>query len=197
MNSELRDKWDRVYAGDQHGFFPPCMVLKRQSFLLPRHGRALDLACGLGRNAIYLCRQGLETHAWDISTEAIRKLDNYAQHEGLNIRAEVRDIATTPPDENSFDVIVVSHFLERSLMPSLPAALTAGGLLFYQTFTRLKVNDIGPTNPDYLLKSNELLQTFADLEVLFYSDNADAGDLEQGIRNEAMIVVRKPDPGNG
>ncbi len=191
MNSRDQAKWDRVYATDQHGFYPPAMVLQMQSHLLPHRGTALDLACGLGRNAVFLSRHGLETFAWDISGEAIRRLEDYARAEGLSMTTEVRDICANPPEENRFDVIVVSHFLDRSLIPRLGPALAAGGVLFYQTFTRLKVNDSGPVNPDYLLRKNELLEIFAAYELLFYQDSADAGDLNLGLRNEAMIVVRK------
>ncbi|MDX1519453.1 MAG: methyltransferase domain-containing protein [Gammaproteobacteria bacterium] len=191
MNREDQAKWDRIYASNQHGFFPPALVLRMQSHLLPFRGTALDLACGLGRNAVFLCQHGLSTSAWDISGEAIRRLDEYASAEGLAITTEVRDVSTQPPEPDSFDVIVVSHFLERTIMPALGQALTPGGLLFYQTFTRLKVTDTGPENPDYLLEENELLETFAGLELLFYCDNRDVGDTGQGLRNEAMIVVRK------
>jgi len=191
MNSTDQTKWNRIYTMNQHGFYPPAMVLQMHSHLLPRHGTALDLACGKGRNAIYLCRHGLTTTAWDISNEAINQLNEYARSEGLSIDAQVRDVSGHPPEQNRFDVIVVSHFLDRTLMSSLIDALKTNGLLFYQTFTRLKVNETGPTNPDYLLEKNELLETFGHLDVLFYCDNADVGDTKQGLRNEAMIVVRK------
>ncbi|MCG8324075.1 MAG: methyltransferase domain-containing protein [Thiotrichales bacterium] len=191
MDAALQEKWDRIYATDQHGSFPPCKLLQMQSHLLPRNGVALDLACGLGRNAIHLCRHGLTTHAWDISNQAILKLNEYLQHEGLSITTEVRDVCANPPGKNRFDVITVSHFLDRSLMPALIGALKENGLLFYQTFTRLKISDTGPTNPDYLLERHELLKTFSEQDIVFYCDNGDIGDTQQGLRNEAMIVVRK------
>lgn len=191
MDSTDQTKWDHIYTVNQHGFYPPAMVLQMQSHLLPRHGAALDLACGKGRNAIYLCRHGLTTTAWDISNEAINQLNEYARSEGLSISAQVRDVSSHPPKENRFDVIVVSHFLDRTLLPSLIDALKTNGLLFYQTFTRLKVNETGPKNPDYLLEKNELLKTFGHLDVLFYCDNSDVGDTKKGLRNEAMIIVRK------
>lgn len=192
MDIATQEKWNQVYANQQHGFFPPAMILQMYSHLLPAQGTALDLACGLGRNAIHLSRNGLTTTAWDISSEAIQQLNEYVQKEGLTITADVRDLQSEPVPADSFDIIVVSHYLDRSLVNDIINALKAGGLLFYQTFTKLKVADVGPKNPDYLLDKGELLDLFSGLELIFYSDNRDLGDINIGIRNEAMLVAQKP-----
>ncbi len=191
MDTSAQKKWDQIYSTGQHGFFPPAMVLQMQSHLLPRQGKALDIACGLGRNAIQLCKHGLDTYAWDISGEAINRLNEYCANERLAVSTEVRDVAAHPPADTSFDVIVVSHFLDRGLIPAFVNALKQDGLIFYQTFTRTKVSDVGPSNPEYLLENGELLQLFSGLQLLFYNDNADVGNPDAGLRNEAMIVARK------
>jgi len=72
------------------------------------------------------------------------------------------------------------------------AALTTGGLLFYQTFTRDKLDRQGPGNPDFLLASNELLRLFAPLTLIFYQEYARIGDLQRGDRNEARFIGQKP-----
>src|SRR5262245_57241680 len=112
-------------------------VLWENQHLLPATGRALDLACGAGGNALLLAAHGLETWAWDIAAVAVARAQAVAQQRGLVLHTEVRDVVTCPPLPGIFDVIVVSRFLERRLAPALIDALTPAGLLLYQTFTRV------------------------------------------------------------
>ena len=189
--SEFIDKWDRRYESTEVTAIQPARVLKGNTHLLPKAGHALDLACGLGANARLLAKHGLDTVAWDISTVAIDKLGAYAEQSGLPLRAEVRDVELNPPPENSFDVIVVVHFLERRLARALITALRPGGLLFYQTWIHDAVDNVGPTNPDYRLAPNELLSMFGSLRILAYREEGAVGDLRQGFRNEAMLVAMK------
>ena len=69
----------------------------------------------------------------------------------------MHDVEQEPPQANSFDVIVVSYFLERKLAPALMNALRPNGLLFYETFIREKPQGVGPSNPDFLLGENDIL----------------------------------------
>jgi hypothetical protein len=111
----------------------------------------------------------------------------------LSLRAEVRDIVAAPPIPNSFDMIVVSHFLDRSLAPVLIEALRPEGLLFYQTFTRTAVGDVGPRQPAYRLSDQELIQLFRSLSIVVYREEGRIEDLTRGLRNEAMLVGQKVD----
>lgn len=184
-----KDKWDRIYRAAAKESIPaPARVLTENAHLLPPAGTALDLACGLGGNALFLAGRGLETHAFDISAEALARLDAFAARLGLRVRTEVRDVVLGPPSAASFDVIVVSRFLDRSLARPLMAALRPGGLLFYQTFTREKTAAIGPSNPAYLLAPNELLDLFRELRLVVYREEGSIGDPAQGFRNEALLV---------
>ena len=96
-----------------------------------------------------------------------------------------------PPLPNSYDLIVVTHFLDRSLAPLLMDALRPNGLLFYQTFTRTCVREGGPTNPGFRLADNELLSLFSPLHLIVYREEGRIGDLEKGFRNEALFVGKK------
>ncbi|MGZ8215912.1 class I SAM-dependent methyltransferase [Methylomagnum sp.] len=190
--ADAQAKWDRIYRGIDTGGIPePARVLTENAHLLPTAGAALDLASGLGGNALFLARRGLETHAVDISAEAIGYLEILAGRLNLPIRAEVGDIVLHPPSAGSFDVIVVSRFLDRSLAAPLMAALRPKGLLCYQTYTREKATVGGPSNPDFLLAPNELLKLFAGLRVVVYREEGLLGDLAQGFRNQALFVGQK------
>ncbi len=191
VEPDQQRKWDERHRATT-GMPAAAPVLADHLHLLPRHGRALDLACGLGANALLLARCGLEVSAWDLSPVAVERLRAAAAGAGLSVRAEVRDVLAAPPAPESFHVIVVSRFLERALVPALCAALRPDGLLFYQTFIRDKVAEVGPSNPDYLLAENELLHLFVPpLALRVYREEGRVGDTSRGFRNEAMLVAQK------
>lgn len=187
--NQAQEKWNRRYA-EAEAMPRVAQVLYENRHLLPATGEALDLACGLGGNALFLAEAGLRVQAWDISSVAIEALQSRASADDLPLQATVRDVSAQPPAASSFDVIVVSRFLMRDLAPALCAALRPGGLLFYQTFVQDKVSPQGPSNPDFLLAENELLSLFAPLQTRVYREEGTLGDTTQGLRNEALLVAR-------
>ena len=187
----LKDKWDKTFSQSENKNTVANEVLQQNAHLLPAFGAALDLACGLGGNALLLAQAGLETHAWDISGVALAKLQASAQGAGLKILTQTRDVEINPPAPDCFDVIVVGHFLYRPGFDALLAALKMNGLLFYQTFTREKVSQSGPSNPDYLLGKNELLDLCRDMKILVYREENKQGDISRGWRDRAMLVAQK------
>lgn len=189
--TDFQKKWDERYRETIVNYPEPAIVLQQNQHLLPKQGHALDIACGLGANALLMASLGLQTHAWDISGEALTKLSAEAQRRQLNILTEQRDVSAQIPEENSFDVIVVSHFLDRPLCGQLIEALKPNGLLFYQTFCRDKVENTGPQNTEFLLADNELLSLFAGLKTRVYREESLLGNIMQGWRNQAMLVAQK------
>ena len=91
----------------------------------------------------------------------------------------------------TFDVIVVSRFLDRRLSNAIIDALKPNGLLFYQTFTKEKTIPTSPNNPDYLLNRNELLTLFSPLQVILYRENGLVGSHLKGLRNQAQFIGQK------
>lgn len=187
----ISQKWDKRHA-DAEKIPIAAEVLQHNLHLLPERGRALDLACGLGGNALTLARQGLEVSAWDISPVAIERLQKYAAEEGLEyLSAEVRDLEHNPPQSNSFDLIVVSYYLDRALITSLIDALRPGSLIFYQTFTQIAISATGPQNPVFRLDDNELLRLFAALKLRYYREENVLGYITHGTRDVAMLIAEK------
>lgn len=181
------DLWNSRYADAERG--PAAWALREHVHLLPAAGDALDLACGLGANALLLAEHGLDVQAWDYSWVAIERLGEEAGRRGLAVHGEVRDVVAAPPAPASFDVIVVSHFLERGLIPHLIAALRPGGLLFYQTFTLERPEGCqAPSNPAFLLQPGELLELCRPLRLLVYREDGLFGDRGQGLRALAALV---------
>lgn len=184
-------KWDSIWR-EATGHLPqPAVVLREYAHLLPASGRALDLACGLGGNALFLARRGLVVDAWDVSAVAIDRLKVLASAQRLDVSAVVVDVSSEALPVATWDVITVSRFLLRPLCPALMSALKPGGLLFYQTYHKNKLTTAGPSNPEFLLEPNELLRLFGPLHVVAYREEGHSGDLGRGLRDEALFVGRR------
>ena len=118
MSSERRrDRWQQRYLDADGGAPMACAVLLEHACLLPPEGRALDLACGRGGNALYLARHGLSTEAWDYAPAAVDGLNALAAKQRLDLTALQRDVEKRPPEPDSFDVIAVRNFLCRPIAP--------------------------------------------------------------------------------
>jgi 2-polyprenyl-3-methyl-5-hydroxy-6-metoxy-1,4-benzoquinol methylase len=186
----IKEKWNERYRSATGG--PQASrVLRENLHLLPENGRALDLACGLGGNSILLAQQGLKVGAWDIADVPIAALQDTALERQLSIQADVRDVVVNPPVPETFDIIVVSYYLDRGIIPALIRALKPSGLIYYQTFIRQRVSDRGPKREEYRLDEQELLHLFSGLQVLFYREEGRVGDVQQGFRDEAMYIGMK------
>lgn len=188
--TELQNKWDAIYRNATDA--PSASeVLTNHLHLLPPQGKALDLACGLGGNALLLAESGLGVDAWDVSPVALAKLRQFAVRQSLSVNTRHCQIDSESLAEHRYDAIVICRFLDRTLCNAIMATLNPGGLLFYQTFTRDKLDQHGPSNPDYLLARNELLQLFQPLSVVFYQEYARIGDTRLGNRNDACFIGQK------
>ena len=160
---------------------------------MPATGRALDLACGRGGNALFLAQRGLEVEGWDLNPEVLASLDEESARLGLAVVTQLRDVEQNPPPPDSFAVICVSHFLYRPICAALVAALKPGGLLFYQTFTDARLPESGgPRRSEYRLQPNELLELFSPLQLISYREEGLGGGLAKGWRNKALLGGQKP-----
>jgi SAM-dependent methyltransferase len=122
-------------------------------------GRVLDLAAGEGRHTRLLLQQGFRAVAAD------RKVGELKAHFGTEPRCQIIEIDLETGAHwllgDGFAGIVVSLYLHRPLFGALVAALAPGGVLIYETFMRGNERFGRPTNPDFLLKPNELFEAFS------------------------------------
>ncbi len=187
MTNERQQHWDDKWSNRREALPSVCdLLLKYQAQLTP--GRALDVACGLGQNAIWLAQYGFEVDAVDISPVAIQRAQAQASRAGVRvnfIQADLDSGALPQIRPLGYDLIIVRRFLERNLLPTLRQALAAGGWLFYQTFNRRKRITDREFPEAYLLEDGELLRTFGDLRVIEAGDNGG----EHG--EVSWIVIRK------
>ena len=189
--SDLQQKWDNIYRKQILTKPQPAIALSRYAHLLPKQGKALDLACGLGGNAFFLDEKGMQVDAWDISPIAINQI-NHSKKPSSTLEALAIDLGRATFPKDHYDVICISRFLDRQLSSSIINAIKPGGLLFYQTFTREKALPNGPSNPLFLLKKGELLSLFSPLLPIIYHEEGNLGDIHKGIRNEAILIAQKP-----
>lgn len=182
---------DRYRAGEHAGFDPDPFLLRCTEYFeefLPGRGRALDLAGGAGRNAVYLASLGFSVTIVDVSAVGLGKAAELAGARGLALRTIAGDLErgeyVPPPD--SFDLMIVFLYLERALFPAIRAAIKPGGLVVYRTYTVDQGRFPGrPKHPLHLLRHNELLEQFAGFRILLYEETLQ----EKGV---ASLVARKP-----
>lgn len=174
MSRQDIERWEARYRHYTPGTPDPDPWLVRHARPLPP-GTALDVACGLGQNAIWLASQGHRVIAVDGSYTALRHGYARARAEGLGTRvlfvqADLDRFSLLPA---TFDLIVVMRFLARPLVPMLIAALRPGGHLLYATYTLHRLQRHPHLNPDYLLAPGELRELFTDLNVLVYEEEGE------------------------
>ena len=153
----------------------PAQFLTENIDLLPR-GRALDVAMGTGRNAIYLAKMGFDVEGVDTSYQDMDEAVARAREVGVSIKTRVEDLEKIPYiDEEAYDLVICFNYLQRSLMPQMKNWVKLGGMLVYETFIVDHARFGKPRNPDYLLRHNELLHIFRDFRVLRYREGIFGG----------------------
>jgi tellurite methyltransferase len=174
--------WEQRYRAQEETSEPSPhpLLLETAGSLQP--GRALDLACGTGRNALWLAEHGWTVTAVDGSPAAIGILRQRAA--GLRIETQIADLEdssfTIAPA--SYDLIAICYYLQRSLFDPAKQALVPGGILT----TIALLAETGKDN-SFRVQPGELLRTFHDWEILHYREGRDAWQ-----HSVAEIVARKP-----
>jgi SAM-dependent methyltransferase len=132
--------------------------------LIKRGGRVLDLAAGSGRHTQLLLENGFAVCAVDRDISALLPLAGT----GCEVRQIDFETGASWPLGTCYDGIVVTNYLHRPLLPAIAQALSAGGVLIYETFARGNELLGRPRNPDFLLRPSELLGAFAMLTVVAF-----------------------------
>jgi tellurite methyltransferase len=183
-------EWDERYRQGRAMPDEPAALLVENLPLLPKSGKALDIAMGTGRNALYLASLGFRVTGIDLSPVAVEKCREKAERLGLSIEALVADLERSPLPSNDYCLIVNFYYLQRSLAPQIVAALKPGGVLVFESFTIDQLQfGWGPKSSDHLLHRGELREMFPDLETLLYHEGVVQGD--RGPKAVASLIGRK------
>ena len=188
MSLSDRERWDRKYAaGEGPSYFRPKPFLTEHAHLLTG-GRALDVACGFGGNALYLAGRSYRVDAVDVSGVALTQAQAEARRRGisLNLVQANLDRWWLPPAR--YDLILVFYYLNRDLLPDLEQALRPGGLLFQANCNRRFLEQRPDFSLGYLLEIGELRQLALDagLEIVHYAD----GTSDESYNTQ--LIARRP-----
>ena len=132
-------------------------------------GRVLDYACGPGRHALWLAKQGFDVVAIDRDQASLDQI----KQQNPSIHVENLDLEGVdwPLDHlGRFDAVVVTNYLYRPFLKKLPSLLNSQGVLIYETFALGNEAFGKPSNPDFLLKPNELLGFSENMQILAFED---------------------------
>ena len=152
---------------------------------------ALDIACGMGRNAIFLAEQGFAVAAVDMSEVALGLLDEEAQRRDLAIDILQLDLEGAAPvlPAGPFDLLLNFFYLHRPLFAQELARVRPGGIAVVRTFSSAGTDQFGPIRPEIALRPGELLEIFFGWEVLLHEEG-----LEPSAKGGSLagIVARRP-----
>lgn len=190
-----RERWEDKHQ-DPEFELPddPIPELERRIDTLPR-GRALDVATGTGRNALYLAAAGYEVDAIDVSYSGLWAAKERGTDRDLSVNWIQADTDSFVFPDQTYAVITVSFYAALNLLPELKAALEPGGVLIYEHHLRTGEDvPVGPSNERHRFRSNDLLHACLDLTVLHYEE-------QTRIENDspsavATVVARKTHGGS-
>ncbi|MDT8321130.1 MAG: methyltransferase domain-containing protein [Xanthomonadales bacterium] len=170
MSESDRKKWDERY---QKGAYAerthPSPLLQAWVDRIPR-GRALDVACGAGRNALFLATEGFEVDAVDISAEALQRGRQLAEQSGLKVNWIRHDLDEPLSVDPGYVLIVVTRYVNLPLIRQLTGSVEPGGFLICEEHLRSDANVGGPTNPAFRVVPGSLKTAAGDLRIRFFDE---------------------------
>ncbi len=186
-----RNRWNKRYSAREYIYGKrPLKFLEEKLGLLVK-GKALVLAMGEGRNAVFLAENGFDVDGCDVSDKAIEKSKLFARERGVTLNAFVADLEEYKIPANTYDLITCFYYTQIDLIPQIKEALKKGGMVIFETYSidQLKYGKDapGPKNPAYLLKHNELLDLFRDFHIIFYRE----GEIAENKSVASLIAQKK------
>ena len=176
---EDRRRWDQIYSSRNYVYGKePALFLEEHIETIPP-GRALDIAMGEGRNAVFLAKKGFKVDGVDISEVALKKAQKLSRDHRVSISTINADLSTYSIKPETYDLIVNINYLQRSLVPQIKRGLKKGGYVVFE-------NNVGKAlEGNSLLNPGELKELFKDFQVLIYQEGNDGKNIK------ASLIARK------
>ncbi len=191
MSSADRDKWNQRYAeGAYSERTHPSPLLEHWADQIAP-GLALDIACGAGRNALWLAERGFTVDAIDISAAGLARARQAADQRGLSIDFIEHDLDQPIALQADYQLILMIRYVDLSLLRRLAQHLAPGGWLICEEHMVSDADVIGPGNPEFRVAPGALSSALAGLDIL---------SVEEGVVTESdgrlaalsRIVARGP-----
>lgn len=178
--------WDERYRNEPPPVDPGVFVRDELAPQLGMPGRAIDLAGGAGRHAIWLAQRGWEVTLLDSSTVALDLAAERAVALGVDLTLVHADLTLDPIPPGPWDLVLLTHYLQRDLFPEVAGLLAPGGIFAYSiaTVRNLERHERPPRRA--LLDENEAPRLAGPLEIVFYAEGWSAAD-----RHEARVIARR------
>ena len=190
MSEADRSKWNQRYAEDSFRKTNPVRLLCDWLPHIPA-GRALDVACGAGRNALLLAEAGFEVDAIDISAVGLQQLECAASARGQSVNCIEHDLDQPYDFATNYDLIVVLWYVNLELITRLCACLAPGGYLICEEHLHSDQDVIGPGNDNFRVAPGALRAAVRSLDLLFYEESVEA-IAEGGLLASARVVGTRP-----
>ncbi len=188
MAEQDKVKWDKKYSENTEFLsYRSAAQMVEEYYHCCGGKRVLDLACGAGRHALFLSKRDYLVDAVDISPVALNHL---RQQINDNVTLIEADLDTYIPQKESYDLVIMTNFLDRDLIRRAKEALKVGGLFIVETYMEDEANEKEGYNPDFLLQPQELKQIFSDYEIVAYDESWNESYEKRRMKKQA-ITVRK------
>lgn len=184
------EQWDERFSRDMYLYGKEPVEFLSEQLPKLRVGKALVLAAGEGRNAVFLAQNGFDVLAVDASSKGLEKAKALAGERGATIETEVADLRDYELGVEQYDLVTNFYYHQPDLFPKVIEALKPGGFFILQGFSvdQPSTNRFGPRNPDFLIEPNELLRHFDDYRIRYYEDTV--VELDEGMHQGPGAVVR-------
>lgn len=183
------ESWDERYkAGKYSSAEPHKLLVALAGKLTP--GKALDLACGTGRHAVFLAGKGWHVTAVDNSKTGIEIAKKRAEENGAAVDFRVADLekGEFEIEENAYDLICDFYYLQQDLFPKMKAGIKPGGIIV----STIHLYNENEEHARFVLKNGELREFFDDFEILHYHETSQTDkDAGEHHRRTAEIIARR------
>lgn len=153
-------------------------------------GRVLDLACGAGRHLALCHERGLPALGID---RDLGPSEHLAGTPGVTRMAADLETGAPPPFAGErFDGVIVANYLWRPLLPAIVQAVAPGGILIYETFALGNERYGRPSNPEFLLRPAELLDTVRGHLVPVAYEHVRLTDPDRLVQRLCAVGARHP-----
>lgn len=193
MSVKDRVRWDEIFSKRNKDPYPTPAALLLQfapAVESDTRPRALDLAAGLGQNGLWLAEQDYNVDMMDISRVALRRARVEMGLRNLRtanlLQVDFGELVLKTDDEclnaheicaDTYDVVCVFRYLNRSLFPLIKGAIKPNGRIIYETFNLNYLQEVPQFNRNFLLKHHELADIFADWRIIHHDEESSSTQL--------------------
>jgi SAM-dependent methyltransferase len=189
MSKQDRIKWNQRYAEDSYHKNNPVTLVEDWLPRIPV-GKALDVACGAGRNAIFLAQAGYRVDAIDLSSEGLNQARQKAESQGLSINWIEHDLDQDFQFDTDYDLIIILWYVDLALITRLCGCLAAEGYLVCEEHLITDLEVIGPTSSNYRVAPGDLREAVSGVDILMYEESIEMNSEGDQVAS-ARVVARK------